>query len=357
MNREDIGRKPGWIAARPWHRGFGFAAAALIAGLVGALLGGVPVWASGPAYTDLGPWIASRPNGYHYAYAPVLIRENAGWRMLYCSSGKGVADWDWIRSATSADGRVWSAPSVLLKTTGGEGERAACDPSLVRYRAPGDAAPFYYLFYSGSPNGTGTAMFVARASAIEGPYAKWTGSDWEVDARSPQPIIRPAASHPDQSGFYGAGQQSVVVRDGRLHAWFTDDTACTPRYERIFTSQATDPTAWSPPVATSVASSSVDVKFDPGSRRFVMYAIMGPHSFTSYLVRWVSGDGVAWGKPDIVAGPTGFTHWAHNVGVSGDDQGHLVAGDLLVGFGAPSAADCEACWARWDLKGGLVQAR
>jgi hypothetical protein len=322
-----------------------------------AFLAGPASGAPRPEYRDMGVLIASRPNGYDYAYAPVLIREAAGWHMLYCGSGTGVGAWDWIRIAASPDGRTWSAPQVALKVSGGARERAACDPSLVRYQAPDDPAPFYYLFYSASPEGTGTAIFVARAPTIEGPFAKWTGKDWQVDAQSPEPVIRPASAHPDGTGFYGAGQQSIVVRDGRLQAWFTDDTTCTPRCEQIFTSRSADPTHWPKPVTTGIAASSVDVKYDPDAGRLSMYAISGPHTFSSYLVRWMSADGVAWGRPEIIAGPTAFTHYAHNLGVGGDEQGHLVPGELAVVFGAPAGPDCGSCWARWDLKGGLVTDR
>lgn len=308
-----------------------------------------------PSYRYLGPAVPSRPNGYHYAYAPTILHEDGVWHMLYCSSGRSGA-WDWIRYAQSADGRSWSGPEIVLTVSDPRGERAACDPSLVRYQAPGDARPFYYLFYSGAPEGVGTAMFVARAERIEGPYAKWTGTDWVPDAPDPQPIIRPATSYPDRSGFYGAGQQSVVVRAGRLQAWFTDDTSCTQPCNRIFASETTDPTRWPARRPTNLdGQSSVDATYDAPSRRFILYAIGRPHTSGSHLLRFRSADGVTWSEPEIVARPTTFTRFAHNLGIARDARGHALPGDTLVVFGAPPDATCGVCWARWDLRAGLVR--
>ena len=332
----------------------GFAGRLALAAVLGALAS-APLGAQ-PAYRPLGAVLTSKPNGYFYAYAPTIMREGDTWHLWYCSTGDGRA-WDFVRYATSGEGRSWSAPAIALRASAGPHERAACDPSVVRFQARDDARPYYYLFYSGTPQGTNTAMFVARAERPTGPFAKWTGAAWEPDGPA-TPIIRPAVPHGDGSGFYGAGQQSVVVRDGRLHAWFLDDTTCgAERCEKIFATATDDPTSWPDRQETDVRVSSVDVKWDAVTRRYTMVAIANPHVFGSFLVRYGSADGINWGRPEIVAQPTAFTHYAHNAGQAGDPSGHTVAGDTLVMFGAPRAAECGTCWGYWDLAGGLVPGR
>ena len=312
----------------------------------------VPAEAQAPGYRGLGPAIPSRANGYDYAYAPTILREGGRWHVYFCSTGDGRA-WDFVRHATSADGLAWSAPEIVLEGTTRPTERAACDPSVVRYRAPGDAQAYYYLFYTGAPLGIGAALFVARAAEPGGPFAKWTGAGWEADGAA-APIILPSVPHGDGSGYYGAGQASVVVRGGRLQAWFYDDTGCPQRCEQLFEASTADPTRWPERRLTDVRLSSVDVKYDAASRRLVMLGIAGAHSFGSFLVRYVSGDGIAWGRPEIVVPPTGFSHWAHNVGMAGGPEGQMLPGDTLVMFGAPWRTECGICWAHWDLAAGWL---
>lgn len=330
----------------------------VLAGVVLASFGTGGAPATEPVYRDLGRLISSRDFGYGYAYAPTIIHDGRRFHMLFCSYGRrGV--WDYVRYAVSEDGRTWSPPQIVLTATENAGERAACDPSLVRFRAPGDEQPYFYLFYSGNAENVGTTMFVARADTMEGPYAKWTTRrTWEVDPPDPQPIIAPANPKPEKSGFYGAGQQSVVVRDGRLVSWFTDDTSCgASRCDRLFTASTRDPTSWPRATPTDVAgASSVDVKYDPGARRYEMWSVEGAHTPDSWLARRRSTDGVRWSPPDAVCGVGCFDPNAHNLGVSGDASGHSRPGPLLVVYGAPLDRDrrCGVCHGRWDLFGGFV---
>ncbi|MFQ6311501.1 hypothetical protein [Lysobacter capsici] len=312
--------------------------------------------------------IDSSDDNNHYAYAPSIVVENGVFHMFYCSFGNG--GWDDVRYSTSPDGRRWSAPVVVLTTTDSVNERATCDPSVVKYQAPGDSQPYYYLFYSGNKLHTQTVMFVARATNVGGPYSKWTTDHtWVPNAPNPKIIIGPAVPKPDASGWYGAGQQSVVVRNGQLVSWYTDDTTCANApCNRLFTSTTTNPTAW--PAGTQIdvqGQRSVDVKYDPQLDKYVMFYIGNEHDQTSYLVRRYSQNGVNWDQPETLCDTACFPDWTHNPGVSGTVAGQLIDGRALVAYGAPydlhpsyDNGDCAVsahspyCWGRWDLYGSVI---
>lgn len=308
-------------------------------------------------YRDVDLLISSVRNGYGYAYAPTIVHEGGVYHMLYCSYGRIPDAWDYVRYATSTDGRTWSRPTIVLNSHDPVGERAACDPSLVRYKAPGDERPYWYLFYSGNALDVQTLMFVARAEEIGGPYAKWTRREtWEVDATDPQAIIRPLNPKPEKAPFYGAGQQSVVVEGGRLVGWYSDDTTCgATSCLKVFRTETRDPTRWPRGRATNVTTPSVDVKRD-GRGGYVMIGIENQHDALAALSLRRSRDGITWGTPEIVCGPGCFPPYTHNAGISGTATGGPDASPPLVVYGGPLDRDprCGTCWAKWDLFGGIL---
>lgn len=307
--------------------------------------------------------IDSSSFGYTYGYAPSIIEDQGVYHMFYCSTGDGIG-FDTIRYSSSFDGRVWSTPTYALTTSDTVNERATCDPSVVRYDA-GDG-PYYYLFYSGNKPGYETVMLVARSASIAGPYAKLTDrGTWEVQPTDPKIIIFPKNSAPP--GVYGAGQQTVVVKDGVLHSWYMDDTATYPPTAayRIYHTSTTDPKNWPTAVQTNVQTLSVDVKYDAAQQQYVMYDVSGPHAPQASLVRRYSSDGVNWSSGSSFCSPACGVAWSHNIGVSGDREGHVVPGRVLVVFGAPYDLasgynnDCAIsgapyCWGYWDLYGGML---
>ncbi|MBV9077269.1 MAG: hypothetical protein JO048_07275 [Methylobacteriaceae bacterium] len=319
------------------------------------------LWAGAAAaqtpYTDLGLLISSKRYRYGYAYAPAIVREGGVTHMLYCSYGRpGI--WDFIRYARSTDGgRSWSDPVVAVEGSDEVGERAACDPSVVRYQAPDDDRPYWYLFYSGNAKDIGTAIFLARADEVTGPYAKWTRrGTWEVDAADPAAIMQPGRPKPDNTGFYGAGQQSVVVSGRSLWMWYTDDTGCAAACPKVLVTRGREPTRLPPGAATDVQGLwSVDVKQDPLGG-FALVGIAQAHEAGSALVARHSADGFGWDGPRVLCGEGCLDRYAHNAGLSGDATGALTDGPALVVYGGPLDRDrrCGTCWGRWDLFGGLV---
>jgi hypothetical protein len=176
---------------------------------------------------------------------------------------------------------------------------------------------------------------------------------------------------------YGAGQQTVLVKDGKLWMWYTDDSL-TPdpgetfvRYHTYFL-KSDNPVSWdvtqrkeilindpkycgasqNPCPMTGVHS--VDIKYRPSDGKFVMYRIVRPHNEDSHLVRYFSSDGIIWNLEAILFDANDFPNYAHNVGVESDENGWLVSSAPFVGFGAPFDMANHKSWGHWDLFGRFV---
>jgi hypothetical protein len=305
--------------------------------------------------------IDSAEHNFTYAYAPGIIRVGGLWYAYYCSNGTGVNDWDNIRYSTSSDGNRWSSPIKILDASNTVDERATCDPSVARFDA-GDGE-YYYLFYSGNQTDVQTVNFVARSTSPSGPFLKLTRRDtWESKSSDPKIILSPLHAAPDNSNWYGLGQPSVVTKDGKLYQWYTDTTSDYPsdQVNRIYLSASSDPTSWPAGQATNVVASSVDVKYDPPTQRFVMFGLGNQVVRGTYLTVRTSEDGITWSDPTTVIPAGSMPAFAHNVGVSGTATGDLDRNFVMVAYGAPHNLDphydndCKVsgaprCWGYWDL--------
>ena len=181
-----------------------------------------------------------------FTYAPTIVKWNGQYHLFCCSADYSGSGWDQVRYAISTDGVSWSEPRIMLHTTDSVGERSCCDPSLVYYK------DHWYLFYSGNSKDTQTVMFVARSEQIDGPYLKYTKQGtWEHNPPGPKIIIGPKNPVPDGIvNYYGAGQQTVVVKNGKLLSWYIDDTSKYPTVRQSVVLHATseDGINWPDPV-------------------------------------------------------------------------------------------------------------
>lgn len=304
------------------------------------------------SYHPLNKIIDSSDAGYGYAYAPSIIYENGKFHSFYCSTGSNGA-WDSIRYVWSYNGRLWSNPTAILKVSDLTNERAACDPSIVKFNR-GDGE-YFYLFYSGNKQNVQTVMFVARSNSIQGPYYKYTNrGTWELNPTDPKIIISPVTPKPDNSGWYGAGQQSVVNYNGTLYSWFTDDSTESSPNLKLFFSKSTDGINWSQRTYTNLNLHSPDVKFDPARNQFVLYQIDNAHSAHSFLARRYSNDGIAWSNQEMICNSTCFPDFAHNVGVSANTSGHQINDTLLISYGTPYDQSRIDVWGNWDLGASVI---
>jgi hypothetical protein len=152
------------------------------------------------------------------------------------------------------------------------------------------------------------------------------------------------------------------MENGVVYQWYTDTTRPSPG---LYLTTSTDMIHWSAPVFTQVGLLSVDVKYDDAHGHFVMVAMPNQHGPTASVATMHSVDGVTWTAATELFSAASFPDWANNIGISGDIQGHLIPGTILVGFGAPYDAkltfnnDCKVspapyCWGFWDLYGMLT---
>jgi hypothetical protein len=197
--------------------------------------------------------------------------------------------------------------------------------------------------FFGSAYATGTNVYqtiteVARSEKIDGPYLTYTErGTWEDTPSDAKFIIQPLVLRDTNPSGYGAGQPTVVVHNGKLLMWYTDDSEDPGSYASAkFMLESTDPVTWTPSPDRRTNSNlldSVDVKYDAKLNQFVMTHIAAPFSQGSSLTRSYSSDGLTWGSPQIVISPGDFLSFTNNVGVAGDELGNTVPSSTLVGFG------------------------
>jgi hypothetical protein len=324
----------------------------------------------------------SSANGYTHGYAPSIVKENNVYHAFYCSSAELGAGLDAIRYIKSADGFDWSKPKIVLRAkpttipaTGKKINGAACDPSIVYYDG------YYYLFYTNvyqtapkvrtdlsfraTASSYQNGISVARSRQIEGSYLTYTMRDtWEYNPGDVKTLISPLVERYRHPGSYGAGQQTIVAKDGKLYMWYTDDSV-NPGHGRASTdtyfSQSNNPLDWvTKPIKTNIASiaglNSFDIKYDLKNKHFILIGIRNQHSLHSFLVKSESVDGITWSSPKTIISEQNFPKFAHNNGVSGDRQGYLIDNEEpIVGFGAPYNLQMRNKWGLWDLFGVRVK--
>lgn len=298
------------------------------------------------------------PATIQYGYGPSIILKDDVLHVFFCSGGNIFPAFDYVRYVKSTDGgKIWTAPVDMLH---GNTELGACDPSVVYYQG------FYYMFFGSAyytaPNLTQTITEVARSQNIDGPYLTYTErGTWEDTPSDAKVIIKPLVFRDTDPTGYGAGQPTVVVRNGKLLMWYTDDSEDPGFYASPkFMLESTDPVTWAPGPDKRTNSSpqdSVDVKYDAQLNQFVMTHISAPFSQGSSLTRSYSSDGLMWSSPQIVINSTYFPGYTNNVGVAGDELGNTVPSSTLVGFGAPPKLQDFYSVDRMDLYGVFVDSR
>ena len=311
------------------------------------------------AYTP--PVLGGNPS---YAYASSIIHKDGMYHQFFCSVG--VGGWDSIRYNTSTDGVHWTTPVIKLVNTGAANQDfSACDPSVVFFNG------YYYMFYGSaylSPNGnsSATVIQVARSQTIDGEYRIYA-QDGTWGATASNPPKRLITPYQDVQNTYGAGQPTVVVQNGTLYMWYTDDSYSTASYgpgaqDNIFMLTSNNPVEWNPchysgtqaecPHLTNTGEANVDVKYDTVNKKFVMFSL--DQTGKQEVLNWRrSTDGLSWsGRMELKTLPNNpFSFFGQNPGVSGDQVGQLIAEPLLVTYMAPFLNELDTDKGR-DLSGG-----
>jgi len=255
--------------------------------------------------------------GADYRYGPSFIINDDGSIDMWTASPGSGGPWDFIRHKKSTDGGLtWAAETIALSPTPGSADRlSTCDPGVIKFGG------YYYIGYTSIPDEVDNDVFVARSTSPTGPYDKWNGSGW---GGNPQPIIE----YTDPCGF-GAGEPSFVVKDGTLYIYYTW-SGVYPNV-RLATADASNPN-W-PSAMTfhgtvftkSIGSDSVDVKYAPAVDKFIAVNTAKRLSEDSYVQVWTSSDGLTFTITDWTL--TNILPYCHNMGISGDEVGHINSGE------------------------------
>jgi hypothetical protein len=192
-------------------------------------------------------------------------------------------------------------------------------------------------------------IHVARADQFSGPfYTLRKNNAWvqEDQQRHLRPKVLISSLKPiTNPGALGAGWPSAVVRDGKVHFWFTD---ITDAGQEIYYVKFDDIVAMNfvnikvikkgqkePCADGNRTIHSPEIKYDEAVNRFVMVVIHCGHGKSARLDSSISRDGISWAKFVKVRD---LPWYAHNVGISGDHRGWLLNGSRKpnIGFGATS---------------------
>lgn len=358
---------------------------------------------------------------YGYAYAPSTLYDHQSNKYFryFCSSPGNNSDsvptaigWDYIRVVSSVDTVQWSAPKVVLYSKGTVQDLAACDPSVIKLNG------YYYIFYSSWRTGLETFNAVARSKNPEGPFEVWREQNpnspqgyWGslTDSNSARPIQVPINSDEIDQGYdtsslrsnYGLGQPSVIVINQEIHMWFVDDSrnllSCKQiEYAKahpkdcgtkVYYAISKDPVNWPRQpktdtdflnqdprkMAVEVISSDVatmDVKYDPASKKFYMFYAGGAKGAASVLMQ-TSEDGIHWKNSMQIFGGTdcmtyggnqGCPEYIGEVGAIGDENGFIIDGGTVLSMKVANDLDvrhnetqrCSVqsaphCFGFWDL--------
>jgi predicted GH43/DUF377 family glycosyl hydrolase len=320
-------------------------------------------------------------DGRAFAYGPAIIQEGETYKSLFCSSGASVAAWDFLRYTDSNSWRGGALPVVLQPTSKqvGDGKnRSTCDPSIIKVNN------WYYVYFTGNTKGAQASVYLSRTKDLNNQksYELFIGRSslgaaiWSKlgSNQEPLPIVRPINSIPDevarQKGWYGAGQQSVVRFDSIWYMWYYDDTgnyhsSSKKINHNIYFKTSYDGINWG---ESSISFScpnnsivnrcinSVEVRYNPKSKLFIMFSIDNRHQRKSSLVFRSSRDGQNWSSKQVLCGEPCFPNFSHNLGVSGDSSGHLpFGGRVLIAFGVPykgiNQLEDDFTRPAWDLYG------
>jgi hypothetical protein len=161
--------------------------------------------------------VSSGPKAY--SYAPSVMRDRHGtykmWFGGLAPSGSGDAIY-YSRSKSPSSG--WSKPKPVFTAAPGHFDGLdVCDPSVVR-----DAKGTFYMYYGAAKADNVGMSAGGKAWTSIGLATSPDGVNWNrVKSASGGDLMVVPPAHPEM-GTYGAGQPSVVYKDGYFQMLYTD---------------------------------------------------------------------------------------------------------------------------------------
>ena len=202
-------------------------------------------------------------------------------------------------TASSADIKAeWSEqpddPAVAPTTDEGDAYYAKC-ASVVK------AGNYYYMAYQGSTTyeeNYDNSVFIARATTKDAVnWEKWNGTGWGGD---PEAVV--ALELPEENVYFGAGEPSLVVKDGTIYLYYTYGIAVGQLDTYLMTASATDEN-WPANMSdkglvmdrSAFATTAMDgasVVYAEEVNSFIAIHSVNNNEVNSYFAVWQSADGV-----------------------------------------------------------------
>lgn len=283
-----------------------------------------------------------------YRYGPCLITDEKGGIGMYTASpGNAYAEWDWGRYRYSPDGgKSWDDEVVAVKPTPGQMDAVStCDPGVFKM------GEYYYAGYTSTyeAGGVNNMVFIGRSKNPQGPFnEKWTGSGWSLYES------RPAMIYDGNPKSFGVGEPSFVVKDGTVYMyynwWDRAPDGSEIAQTRVALAEA-DNENWPATLKEygvafekkHGAEDSSDIKYVEEYDKWI--AVNTAHRFAddSFIAVYESDDGLTFAPSTVIRG--NIAKFCHNMGISGDAQGHIKKGaPIYIAYAYSTAADS---WANW----------
>ena len=219
---------------------------------------------------------------------------------------------------SSDGGGSWAKErDVLFGTEGSEDEWSVCDPGAAHFGG------WYYLGYTSAPGkygGTFNSCYLARSRTPAGPWYKWNGSGWGGD---PAKVIEFTGA----TGDWGIGEPSIVVKDNTVYLYYTltENSVTVTKVMTAPLSENWPANLTDRGVAMDkralYSSDSADVKYVEDYGLFYAFHTYNRMTSSSKIAVWVSEDGLRFSYIGDMRGS--FRPGMHNMGVSGDGEGHI----------------------------------
>lgn len=238
---------------------------------------------------------------------------------LLINPSSGSHYWDQASYMRSTDqGKTWSSEKMVLKPTEGTRDQfSICDPGAIKL------GNYYYIGYTSTEDERGlfNHAYVARSKYSDGPWEKWSGSNW---GNNPQPVI----TFNGDADAWGAGEPSMVVNNDTLffyYTWTDKDINET----RVAIAGADDENwpAYLEIKGTAVDKTTIpgadhcDIKYRDDLKKYYAVHTASRLSANGYIVLWESENGISFRK--IAEIRARLKPYLHNCGWSGDAYGHI----------------------------------
>ena len=228
-------------------------------------------------------------------------------------------------------GSTWTRErDVLFGTEGFEDEWSVCDPGAACFGG------WYYIAYTSAPKRSGDLegrfnhCYIARSRTPVGPWYKWNGRGWGGE---PAKVVE----FTGDTREWGCGEPSIVVKDNTIYFYHSyvegiteNNTVIKPdsRKTKVLTAPVSDD--WPAHLTdrgvaidqnSLVSSDSADVKYVEDYDMFYAFHTYYRMTSSAKIAVWTSQDGINFTFRGNLGGS--IQPGVHNMGVSGDGQGHI----------------------------------